>query len=226
MKILKICLSTLVIFGVGCHQDQPDLGKTNDEQSSENTQLPAQFEHWKKQQDPKLLNDYQAYVSKSLQHSVTLLDLTYTAHRMPMQCETLRFSLPPQQYWPNIIASIQLVERMKAEGIFANYKIISTYRNDQSNECVRGAKNSKHKINNAVDFKMLNSQLQPYSEVEYKQIEEKICQFWKASGEALKMGLGIYPKHNIHIDTSGFRAWGQDYGRNSVPCETIWFKPA
>lgn len=41
-----------------------------------------------------------------------------------------------------------------------------------------------------------------------------------APSPALAMGLGFYTPTKIHIDTSGYRTWGNDYRRGTSLCMT------
>ena len=46
----------------------------------------------------------------------------------------------------------------------------------------------------------------------------RLCAYWRTRGAARKFGLGFYSPTEIHVDTSGFRTWGEDYHRGSSLC--------
>ncbi|TCM65844.1 peptidase M15-like protein [Acinetobacter calcoaceticus] len=177
-----------------------------------------QFEQWKAQQNPAQLAKYQAYVAERIDQPLSLYALSFNGHRTPAQCEHLRFSIPPEQQWSHIIPSLKLIERLQAQGLFKHYQIISTYRSAEMNDCIKGAKRSKHVHNHAVDFKALDENWKPYRQSAYLQLQQQMCQFWSESGAKAKMGLGVYPSRSFHIDTQGHRTWGGDYQRKSSPC--------
>lgn len=203
----------------GCQRPpKPQTAVVVDQEQYVAKAVQDQFQHWRHQETANSLNDYPRYVALRVKQPLSLFSLSYNGHRMPKQCEPFRFSIPPKALWPNIIPSLKLAERFQSQGIYAHYRIISTFRSDEMNTCIGGAKHSKHTQNHAVDFKVLNAQQKPYSDAEYQQIEQQLCAFWHKSGKALNMGLGIYPGHSFHIDVAGYRTWGGDYRRQSSPC--------
>lgn len=214
------CLALISLLCMaGCQpQPQDQAAAVVDQQQLVSKAVQEQFQTWHSQQEANGVDDYPRYVALRVKQPLSLFSLSYNGHRMPKQCEPLRFSVPPKALWPNIIPSLKLVERFQSQGIYAHYRIISTFRSDEMNTCIHGAKLSKHMQNHAVDFKVLNAQQKPYSDAAYQQIEQQLCAFWHKSGKALNMGLGIYPGHSLHIDVAGYRTWGGDYRRQSSPC--------
>jgi uncharacterized protein YcbK (DUF882 family) len=72
------------------------------------------------------------------------------------------------------------------------------------------SKCSKHRENRAIDF-----DLPPDSNN-----VARLCEFWRTQGAALNLGLGFYMPTAIHIDTGGFRTWGEDHHRATSLCVT------
>ena len=218
MKNHAAYMLLIAVFLIACQPKQPETLPVDELQNPVSKQLQQQFEQWKQQQDPMLLAEYQQYVAQRIQQPLSLFALSYNGHRMPKQCEALRFSIPSKNHWPNLIPSLKLIEQLQAQGLFQHYRIISTFRSSEMNDCIQGAAKSKHVFNYAVDFKVLDAKYQPYSRAEYQKIEQQFCQFWSSQGRKLNMGLGIYPRHSFHIDAAGHRTWGSDYHGKSSPC--------
>lgn len=177
-----------------------------------------QFKQWKKTQDLEKLQQYQSYFSSHLKQAPTLYELTFNSHPLSADCAQFRFSLPPKEYWKNLLPTLQLIEKLQHSGLFEHYKIVSVYRSREANDCVHGAKGSQHLKNHAVDFQTLDAHKQPYADTQV--IEQKLCHFWRKEGKRHALGLGIYGKQRFHIDTQGYRTWGIGYKSVSSPCTT------
>lgn len=177
-----------------------------------------QFEQWKKTQNPDTLQQYQNYFSSHLKQAPTLYELTFNSHPLSADCAQFRFSLPSQDYWKNLLPTLELIEKLQLSGLFEHYKIVSVYRSKEANDCVHGAKGSKHLKNYAVDFQTLDAHKQPYANTQM--IEQQLCHFWRKEGKSYALGLGVYGKQRFHIDTQGYRTWGIGFKSVSSPCIT------
>ena len=204
-------LCTLILFS-GCEKSEQKKTPENKNKDP----LKLQFEQWKSQQDPKLLNEYYQFMTQYLKHPPSLMELTTTRNYMPEQCYSKRFAIPPKKYWENVVGSLKLVEKLNQNDFYQHYTITAIYRNPELNQCVKGASRSKHLYNYAVDFHVLAPK-----ETDQKAREglvKKMCQFWQKEGKIFKMGLGVYGNNRYHIDTQGYRTWGKDYKSSSSPC--------
>ncbi len=217
--LLMACLNLMA-----CQPQSTAESSNNTKNASKQTSQPSehkyldQFEQWKKTQDPNQLQQYESYFSSYLKQAPTLYELTFNSHPLNAECAQFRFSLPPEEYWKNLLPTLQLIEKLQLIGLFEHYKIVSVYRSKEANNCVQGAKGSKHLSNYAVDFQTLDAQKKPYADTQM--IEQRLCHFWRKEGKSQALGLGIYGKQRFHIDTQGYRTWGIGYKSLSSPCMT------
>lgn len=217
LKVLA-CLIMLLTL-TACQKAENE--KTQAEQQNAKAQKEQEhyqqvFEQWKLTQDQALLKQYEVYFSSYVKQVPSLYELTFNAHPLKAECEQYRFNLPPKKYWKNLIEPLKLLEKLQATGYFAHYKIVSVYRSQESNDCTRGAKGSRHLKNLALDFQTLDEQKKHYAN--HEEIEQKLCQFWRKDGKKFRLGLGVYGRQRFHIDTNGYRTWGKDYTSKTSPC--------
>lgn len=221
------CMCIWILLGCDVQQEDQKKQKTqkldqqqNNQQSQLNFDSPRpyaqEFQLWKEGQDQKQIQQYQDYFKSKLKHPPNLYELTLNSHPLRAECTQYRFALPPQKYWSNLLSALKVVETLQSQGLYANYKIVSVYRSPEANTCVSGAKASKHLTNHAVDFETLDQDGHPYPDTML--IDQKLCQFWRKQGKALKLGLGLYGKQRYHIDTQAYRTWGVGYGSATSPC--------
>lgn len=209
----KLLFISIVCLCSACTPKKEHTEDRREEPHSE--KLEQQFQQWKAQQNQNTLNEYHQFIATNLTQAPSLFALAYNGHRMPKQCEQYRFAIPPKKYWNNIINSLKLLEKLNKDQYFSQYKITSTFRSPEVNECIKGAKKSKHLFNYAVDFQILDQNLQGMKE---QQFTQRMCQFWKIEGRTYRMGFGIYGHNKFHIDTQGYRTWGYSYKTNTSPC--------
>lgn len=205
---------------LGCQPSEDKVEKVkplkpNQKQSIMQAHLD-QFEQWKKTQNPVELEQYQNYFNAHLKQKPTLFELTYNSHPLGGECEKFRFSLPPKSLWKNLLPTLQLIEKLQLNGVYDHYKIVSVYRSQEANSCVKGAQKSKHLKNYAVDFQTLDQNFKPYADTDL--VEQRLCEFWRKEGRQYRLGLGVYGKQRFHIDTQGYRTWGVGYKSVSSPC--------
>ena len=192
----------------GCMPSEPknESAEQHKKISTPAAQYQQQFEQWKRTQDPQLIAEYETFFQSKVKQVPTLYELTLNSHPLNAECQQHRFSLPPKKLWSNLVAPLQLIEQLQQEGYFAHYKIISVYRSREANNCVHGAKGSKHLTNFAVDFRTYNENKQHYADTQ--KIEQQLCKFWRGHGKQHAMGFGVYGKQRFHIDTQAYRTWG------------------
>lgn len=200
----------------GCQPEREKANNNESRQDIQKLQYSDEFEAWKKAQDPKLIEQYRNFFKDKVKQQPTLYELTLNSHPLTAECEKFRFSMPPKKLWENLIPSLQLIEKLQQQGYFAHYKIISVYRSREANNCVHGAKGSKHLNNFAVDFRTYDENKQHYPDTQ--KIEQLLCQFWQKNGKQHAMGFGVYGKQRFHINAQGYRTWGIGFKAVSSPC--------
>lgn len=123
-------------------------------------------------------------------------------------CHRDEFGVPPEDLQANMAPTLRLVAQLRDLGILDTSRARSSYRDPDLNACAGGSAGSKHLQNRAIDFDLPD---RPDNVA-------KLCAFWRDHGEAAQMGLGFYTPTAIHIDTAGYRTWGQDFHRGTSLC--------
>lgn len=182
---------------------------------------PMAYQHWISQPSHKAqVNRYQTFLKKyNLQGVVPEFELFQTA-RAWQSCNAPEYEIPPQEVWSNIVPTLTILKKLVDAKVIDDFTVTSVYRNYNLNRCAGGADSSRHVFNAALDFRIGSEQ--PSSEELWmiQQTKTKLCQFWAENGAALNMGLGVYASGQIHIDSVGYRTWGQDHHSTSSPCVT------
>lgn len=98
--------------------------------------------------------------------------------------------------------------------LFPSSVVNSAYRDPEYNRRVGGAKNSPHISKLAIDVTT--------NGMSTDQIIQAF-QWWKANGAT---GFGWYNKNFYHVDirSGGYKAWGPNYSRSSLPSTPQWFR--
>lgn len=117
------------------------------------------------------------------------------------QCHASPFAVPPASQWPAVRSTLMLLKRLGDAGILHRFEVVSAYRDSQLNRCAGGAAGSAHLRAFAVDLLLAE-----------RADAAALCRFWQQQGRAWNMGLGRYASGRIHIDTAGYRTWGDDAG--------------
>jgi Peptidase M15 len=108
-----------------------------------------------------------------------------------------RNQLPARNLWPNIANTAKMLDEIRHR-LGATIQILSGYRNDGYNSCVRGERGSLHKKFNAIDWTSNSGSVSSWRDIAHAV---------RASNRAFEGGVGYYPsKRFIHIDTRGYRA--------------------
>jgi Peptidase M15 len=151
---------------------------------------------------------YEAFLQASNAGGVVPMPALLRTARRWRKCDREEFALPPQDLWPEMPPTLRLVERLKREGLIDPRLARSVYRDAELNRCAGGSAKSKHLLNRALDFDLPAS----------PDTVARLCDFWRSHGEDAQMGLGFYTPTAIHIDTAGFRTWGEDYAWRTSLC--------
>ncbi|MBD1554482.1 D-Ala-D-Ala carboxypeptidase family metallohydrolase [Pseudomonas typographi] len=121
------------------------------------------------------------------------------------RCGAEPFAVPPEALWPAVKRTLMLLKALQAAEVVGHFEVVSAYRDARLNRCAGGSAHSAHTRAYAVDLWL-------------EQPAPGLCDFWKARGQPWQMGLSRYPSGRIHIDTAGYRTWGEDYSRASAWC--------
>lgn len=127
-------------------------------------------------------------------------------------CGAESFNVPPERYWPNMVPTLKLI-RDEMQPLVGPADALSVFRSPAINKCIGGASRSYHLSFHAID-------MQPAKGVSRDALIEKLCALHARKGKALNMGLGIYKGTRFHIDTAGYRSWGDDHHAGSSPCRS------
>ncbi|GAA4806436.1 D-Ala-D-Ala carboxypeptidase family metallohydrolase [Lysobacter hankyongensis] len=151
---------------------------------------------------------YAAYLrSEGVGDIVPAAALARTARRWRL-CGNREFDVPPPALQANMPPTLRLVARLRDAGIVDPQRARSVYRDPAMNTCAGGSARSKHLENRAIDFDLPKR----------GDNVERLCAFWREHGQALDMGLGFYTPTAIHIDTAGYRTWGEDHSWRTSLC--------
>ena len=135
------------------------------------------------------------------------------------RCGLGAFQMPEESKWPAIVPALRLV-RDDVIPVVGRVEVSASNRSDELNECVHGAKGSRHLAFAAVDL------IAP-DRKDQGQLFADLCAMHRRVGARERMGLGAYydpdrpfaSRHaRFHIDQSGYRTWGFDYTRKSSYC--------
>jgi len=104
--------------------------------------------------------------------------------------------IPPRSIWPEIAPTLRVVDELRAR-LGSRATLLSLYRSPDYNTAIKGASQSRHMLNQAIDLKFACSSTEAFETVKAMR-EEGV----------FTGGIGWYPTF-IHIDTRGYDAtWG------------------
>jgi len=166
------------------------------------------FEDWSATAAASGVAEYRQYLQRQGLSDVAPMRALLRSARNWRECNAGEFASPPRALWPNILPTLRALRQLQAAGLVDGRKVASGYREATLNRCAGGSARSRHLSNNALDFDLLES----------PENVERICDFWRSQGPALKLGLGFYTDTRIHLDTSGFRTWGSDHTKRTSLC--------
>lgn len=163
------------------------------------------------------VEEYKNYLIRNLGiQNVPPMEQLLTTARSWQECGAAPFQVPPKTLWANMLPTLKLYVKLKQQQILPPNTIIrSVYRNPSLNQCAKGANNSKHLMNAAIDIWVPAFSYD--NNLKY-QIQDRLCQFWLSEGENHQFGLGLYQTGAIHLDTQGYRKWGSNHSSSSSPC--------
>jgi len=131
--------------------------------------------------------------------------------RLEARCVQAPFVAPPEEQWPNIVATLRFI-RDHVEPAIGEVRAVSAFRDEAFNTCIGGAPGSAHRQFIAVDLVPADPL------VTRARLIEILCAVHTREGPAFDVGLGIYSRRRFHIDTRGYRGWGANHRATSFPC--------
>lgn len=152
------------------------------------------FAQWTGEHDTRALREM--LVDARLYGVVPLYQLLRSASDW-RQCRAEPFAVAPVSHWADVRSTLRLLDLLRDERILGPFEVVSAYRAPALNRCAGGAPGSAHMRAFAVDLLL-----------EKSADTQSLCSFWQRYGQAWNMGLGRYPSGRIHIDTAGYRTWG------------------
>ena len=153
---------------------------------------------------------------------VPVWQLLRTDANYAARCGIGAFEMPPEDKWPAIVPTLRLVER-EVIPVVGRVEVFASNRSDELNDCVNGAKRSRHLAFAAVD-------LVAPDRTDRRQLFADLCAMHTRVGASTRMGLGAYfdparpiaSRHGrFHIDASGYRTWGFGFTRATSYCVTM-----
>lgn len=175
-------------------------------------QAPPAFADWRAQADHLAMSTrYQRFLDARGVGAVLPLPQLLSAERDAGRCHVAPWILPPESQWPHMVPTLRLLHALRERGLVTNGdSVASAYRDAALNACAGGRRQSRHLHNNALDLKLQGAGRAARL--------QGLCMFWREQGTAWAFGLGFYANGQIHVDTGGYRSWGQDYTGKSSPC--------
>jgi hypothetical protein len=186
----------LILSAAACRPQAPDAAE--------------RYEAWRQGANAQGVTAYGQVLADAGVGDVVPMSSLLRSSRRWRACDMPEFQLPPSDRAAAIVPTLRLVARLQAMGIVDGENVRSGYRSAEANHCAGGSSRSRHVLNNALDFDLADGRR-----------VDALCEFWRAQGQSLDMGLGFYTPTKIHLDTAGYRTWGKDYRRGTSLCLSV-----
>ncbi|MEM7529839.1 MAG: D-Ala-D-Ala carboxypeptidase family metallohydrolase [Pseudomonadota bacterium] len=112
------------------------------------------------------------------------------------RCDGLN-ALPSEALWPRVAKTALMIDEIRRQH-GAPIVILSGYRSEDYNACVKGKPNSLHRVFNALDFTSRSG-----SPARWAAIAANL----RATDSRFRGGIGVYHGRNfVHVDTRGYNA--------------------
>lgn len=169
---------------------------------------PAErFAAWRAGQ-PNVVSPYLAFLDRHGVGGVVPPDQLLRSGRRWRVCGGEEFAVPPPDAWPNLVPTLRLLADLRRRGVLGTDTVASGFRSPDFNRCEGGSTASRHLGNQALDLDLVP----PPGGV------TALCEAWRRDGARLRWGLGFYSPTKIHLDTAGFRTWGNDHHAGTSLC--------
>jgi hypothetical protein len=189
----RLFLLLIALPAVACSPSPPDAGQ--------------RYDAWRQHADAGELADYERLLAQAGVREVVPMSALLRSSRRWRTCDAPEFLLPPREKAAAIVPVLRVIAQLERLGIVEGGNARSGYRSVELNHCSGGSSRSRHLLNNALDFDLVDDTR-----------VQALCDFWRTQGPSLGMGLGFYTPTMIHIDTAGHRTWGTDHHRGTSLC--------
>lgn len=129
-------------------------------------------------------------------------------------CSSEPFLAPPETEWRNIVPALRFI-RDHVKPAVGEVRVMSGYRDEAFNACVRGAALSAHRSYQALDLVPVDDA------IDREALISILCPIHATEGSRAHVGLGIYHARRFHIDARGYRGWGHDHHAATFPCASV-----
>lgn len=174
---------------------------------------PSEFEQWLSADASRApaFARFEAMLNREGVADVVLARELWLTDRLAPECVMEPFTMPPEEMWPHIVATLRFV-RDHVEPVIGEVTVASGYRDPSFNECVRGASRSTHRGFHALDLVPRDPL------VTRDRLIAALCPLHAREGARFDIGMGIYSARRFHIDATRYRRWGADFRAASSPC--------
>lgn len=137
-------------------------------------------------------------------------------------CLRPAFLIPPKPSWGNIVPALRLVKD-KISPVIGPVEVASSYRTSVFNDCVGGARASRHLDFSALDLIATRGE-------NNRSVFAELCRIHRELGPQSRFGLGAYFDPNkdgknkrgrFHVDATGYRTWGFTKTAQSSGCRAF-----
>jgi len=203
LKGLRVCLASLLLLLVG--SCAPLSGPQSE---------AAEFETWLAAVPERDVSyaRFQAALELAGVADVVAVHQLWLVDRLRPECATAPYVIPDEALWPNIVPALRFI-RDHVKPAVGEVIVVSAYRDEAFNTCIRGATLSAHRSFHALDLVPANRALGRDGLIAL------LCPIHEGAGARDGIGLGIYTGQRFHIDARSFRGWGADYRRATFPCD-------
>lgn len=190
----------LALLGVACTpRTAPDAPRD----------AAARFEAWRAPHATQIAALEAHLASRGVGGVMPLHALLRTSRRW-QACHHAEFAIPPRAHWDRIVPTLRVVRELRDAGVLDPALGRSAWRSADMNTCAGGSTRSRHLTFQAFDFDLPDATR-----------VGRLCDFWRARGPSLRLGLGFYAPTLIHVDTTGHRTWGSDHRRGTSLCVSL-----
>jgi hypothetical protein len=131
--------------------------------------------------------------------------------RKTPKCADAPYFAPPEDRWTDIVPALRFI-RDHVEPAIGDVRVVSGYRDEAFNTCVRGAPQSAHRSFQALDLVPVDRT------VGRADLIAALCPLHAREGRAAGIGLGVYAGQRFHIDARSYRGWGENHHADTFPC--------
>ncbi|MEZ5956993.1 MAG: D-Ala-D-Ala carboxypeptidase family metallohydrolase [Hyphomonadaceae bacterium] len=129
------------------------------------------------------------------------------------QCAQEPYVAPPEAAWRNLVPALRYI-RDHVKPAIGEVRVVSGYRDEAFNTCIRGASGSAHRAYYALDLVPVDAG------VSREDLIALLCPIHETDGRRAGIGMGIYSARRFHIDARSYRGWGHNHRSATFPCVT------